>query len=154
MQLSRDRRFHSQGVAIVIQRSGVPSIAWLVAVSTMVCFYLNANGVIPSNSWDYHGCPYLAGWVPATVLFSYMPQQVQEGQATPAFGIGKAWMAVGDYSISPGHLHYPAVTKDERQVSVYLDGRRIAQKLLRLIAVTVTEPGVQPLGRSHPVDEP
>ena len=46
------------------------------------------------------------------------------------FGNGKAWMPVGEFSIPPGDLHYLAVSKDKRQVSVYLDGRRMAEKLL------------------------
>ena len=46
------------------------------------------------------------------------------------FGNGKAWMPVGEFSIPPGDLHYLAVSKDNRQVSVYLDGRRMAEKLL------------------------
>jgi hypothetical protein len=49
---------------------------------------------------------------------------------TLGFGGGKHWMPVGDFSISPGDLHYLAVTKDKRQVSAYLDGRRMAGKLL------------------------
>jgi hypothetical protein len=46
------------------------------------------------------------------------------------FGNGKGWMPAGDFYISPGDLHYLAVAKDKRQVSVYLDGRLIADKLL------------------------
>ncbi len=47
-----------------------------------------------------------------------------------AFGNGKAWMPVGEFSISPGSTHYLAITKDKRQVSLYLDGRRVAEKAL------------------------
>lgn len=47
-----------------------------------------------------------------------------------AFGNGKNWMPVGDFFISPGDIHYLVVTKDKRQVSAYLDGRRIAGTLM------------------------
>jgi hypothetical protein len=49
---------------------------------------------------------------------------------TLGFGNGKSWMPVGSFFIPPGDLHYLAVTKDKRQVCAYLDGRRIAEKLL------------------------
>jgi hypothetical protein len=58
-----------------------------------------------------------------------------------AFGNGKSWMPVGDFAISPGDLHYLAVTKDKRQVSAYLDGRRIAEKLL----------GADPVASEYPL---
>ena len=56
------------------------------------------------------------------------------------FGNGKEWMPVGDFSISPGDLHYLAITKDKRQVSMYLDGLPIAAKLLGADSATSEYP--------------
>ncbi len=60
------------GMLLIVKRRGVPAVAWLVAVIAMVCFYLSANGMIPSNFWDYHGYRYLTMWVPFSLLFSYL----------------------------------------------------------------------------------
>ena len=47
-----------------------------------------------------------------------------------SFGNGKTWMAVGELLITPGDLHYVAVTRDKRHVNTYLDGHHMAEKLL------------------------
>jgi hypothetical protein len=60
------------GAMLLIRRYGVPAIAWFVAATTMTGFYLSANGMIPSQFWDYWGCRYIACWAPFSVLLAYL----------------------------------------------------------------------------------
>jgi hypothetical protein len=48
------------------------------------------------------------------------------------FGNGREWMAVADFFLSPDDLHYIAVTKEQRHLTIYLDGRSIVDRVLEV----------------------
>ena len=77
------------GALLLIRRYGVPAIAWITAATTMTGFYLSANGMIPSQFWDYWGYRYLACWAPYTVLLSYL-------------SITRAWRTLGWKTVTGG----------------------------------------------------
>lgn len=77
----------------------------------------------------------------ATIFSNYSGKQgirgvtlEQTGQRTNnyalAFGDGKEWMPAGSLFLSPDSLHCLTVTRDKRQIDLYLDGFRVAGQLI------------------------
>ena len=77
------------GAMLLIRRYGKRGIIGLIAATAMIGFYLSANGMVPSQFWDYWGFRYIACWAPYTVLLAYL-------------SITRAWQVLGWRTVCGG----------------------------------------------------